>query len=134
PATDDGARAIIEGPGGRRERVTLTRLREAPNLFTGRISQLPAGSYHAWLAEPPPPAIAAGSQEDESKAPKVASTDFRVEVAASELRDRNFRRADLQQAARGSRGTYYSFDEAERFLDEVPRGRAVPVSSEMLIP
>jgi uncharacterized membrane protein len=134
PATDDGARAIVEGPGGRREAVTLTRLREAPNLFTGRISQLTAGSYHAWLAEPPPVTIGAGSQEEGARSPAVASTDFRVEVAASELRDRNFRRADLQEAARGSRGTYYSFQEAERFLDEVPRGRAVPVSSEMLIP
>jgi uncharacterized membrane protein len=134
PASDDGARAIVEGPGGRRESVPLTRLREAPNLFTGRISQLTAGSYHAWLAEPPPVAADSPLPEGGATAPTVASTDFRVEVAASELRDRRFRRADLQEAARGSRGTFYAFHQAEQFLDEVPRGRAVPVSSEMLIP
>ena len=131
PVTDDGATAIIEGPSGRRETVTLTRLAEAPSLFTGRVSRLTAGSYHAWLAEPAPRKLPDENTDDDSTVP---STDFRVEVSESELRDRASRQADLVAAAKLSRGVYYPFWEAERFLEEVPQGREVPVSSEILVP
>jgi hypothetical protein len=134
PTTDDGAKAIVEGPGGRRETVTLTRLAEAPSLFTGRVSQLTTGSYHAWLAEPTPAMPTAEERTNGPSNAAVPSTDFRVEVSAGELRDRVFRRADLLEAAKESRGAYYPFWEAEKFLKEIPRGRAVPVSSEIRVP
>ena len=129
---------VVEGPRGRRESVTLTPQPQSPLIFSGRVSSLPAGRYHAWLSMPAgsdasPPV---GGSEGSSLAAgeDVPSVDFRVEVPAGELRERAYQAAELVAAARKSRGTYYPFWEAERFLSEVPPGRTVPVSSEISLP
>ena len=59
---------------------------------------------------------------------------FQVEFPAGEMREPACDRAELVEAAQRSRGAYYPFWEAERFLSEVPPGRAVPISSEISIP
>ncbi len=129
---------VVEGPRGRRETVTLSPQPESPLIFSGRISSLPAGRYHAWLATPARgEAPATDGASDGSSAPVgegVPSVDFRVEVPAGELRVRAFQAAELVSAARKSHGTYYPFWEAERFLSEVPPGQTVAVSSEISVP
>ena len=132
PVADDGPEAVIEGPGGYRKSVDLTRRPESPHLFSGRISGLVAGSYHVWLSGT---TTAESGEEDEDSAPTgVPSTDFRVEISEGELRDRVFQSAELTAAAKRSRGVDYRFWEAERLLAEIPKGRAVPVSKEIQFP
>jgi hypothetical protein len=135
PVDDEGAEVVVEGPGGRREVVTLARVPEAPMLFSGRVSQLPAGAWHAWLSRPTPAApVDPEGEESPGPSSEIPRTDFRIELSESELRDRVFRESDLVEAARASRGVYYPFWQVGQFLNEIPRGRAVPVSSELKVP
>ena len=46
---------------------------------------------------------------------------------AGELQVQAFQAAELVEADEKSRGTYYPFWEAEKFLKEAPPGRGVPV-------
>lgn len=138
PGDSVNPQVVVEGPRGSRQTVTLSPQPQSPLIFTGRISSLPTGRYHAWLSMP----IGAGAVSeggDSSSSPKeptaaVPSADFRIEEAAGELRERTFQAAELIEAAQKSHGAYYPFWEAERFLLEVPPGRTVPISSEISIP
>jgi uncharacterized membrane protein len=132
PVTNAGIEAVIEGPSGFRESVDLTRRRGAPDLFVGRISGLVAGSYHAWLSESA--STTTDGVEQASPPAEVPSTDFRVEISEGEIRDRVFQRTELAAAAKRSHGSDYGFWEADRLLEEIPHGRAVPISNEILFP
>ncbi len=123
---------VIEGPRGRQETVGLTAVPQSPLLYRGRFSSLPPGAYQARLKTPSTDRGKASASDGVQRA--VPTVDFRVEVAAGELQVQAFDAAELVEAAEKSRGTYYPFWEAERFLREAPPGRAVPVSTELSIP
>lgn len=122
---------VVEGPGGRRESVALAVQPLSPMLLMGRVSGLPAGRYHAWLSTPARRGISSDDPTEERSS--VPSVDFRVEDASGELQLRDYQAAELVEAAQKSRGTYYPFWEAQRFLSEVPPGRSVPISSEHMV-
>ncbi|MCA9073925.1 MAG: VWA domain-containing protein [Planctomycetaceae bacterium] len=120
---------LVDGPGETQESVNLSPLPQSPLLYRGQLSSLSPGAYRARLASSAQPT---GESPDE--AATVPSVDFRVEVAAGELQNRAFQAAELVDAAKVSRGTYYPFWEADRLLTELPSGRTVPVSTERTIP
>jgi hypothetical protein len=129
---------VVEGPRSLRETVTLSPVPQTPLLYSGRLSPLTAGRYHAWLSTPSAntPSTETGDAEDPSQADReaVPGADFHVEVSPGEMRVRAYQPAELVEAAERSHGTYYPFWEAEQFLSEVPQGRAVPISSENSFP
>ncbi|MEZ6053521.1 MAG: VWA domain-containing protein [Planctomycetaceae bacterium] len=123
---------LIEGPQGRQDSVRLTPVPQSPLLYRGQLSSLPEGTYQARLATTlADDSAIPGASGAQSLGPSV---DFRVESDTGELQKRTFEAAELVEAAEKSRGTYYPFWEAERFLEEVPPGRAVPISTELSIP
>lgn len=117
PAPGKPVTVVVERQGAALRRVELTRLAQAPSVFEGQLSQLPEGSYHAWIAEPAfttsPPA-----------------KDFRVESPNRETKVLRMDAGDLRLAAERSRGAYYTLSEAERLPAELPAGQPVPLKTD----
>lgn len=117
PASDQPVTAIVEHRGGSNQEVLLTRVPQAPNVFEGQLRRVADGSYHAWIASP-------------SFTDSPPATDFRVESPENELRVRGLDRQQLSDAARISRGKYYSIATARQLPSDIPPGRPVPIRSE----
>lgn len=129
PTEGVAPQVMVEGAGGTQVSVSLSPLPQSPLIYRGQLSSLSPGSYRARLASS---GKSTGESPDESHS--IPSVDFRVEVAAGELQNRAYQAAELVEAAKISRGTYYPFWEADRLLTELPTGRTVPVSTERTIP
>lgn len=117
PSGDDPVEVVVERRGANSQKVTLSKVPQAPNAFEGQLRRPAEGSYHAWIARP-----------DFVDSPP--SADFRVEAPDRELRIRGLDKAELSDAARKTGGRYYSLATANALPDDVPRGRPVPIQSE----
>ncbi|MHC4878009.1 MAG: VWA domain-containing protein, partial [Planctomycetota bacterium] len=117
PGPDEAVKAIVERRGGSNQEVILTRVAQAPNVFEGQLRRATDGSYHAWIASP-------------SFTDSPPATDFRVESPENELRIRGLDRQQLSDAAKLSRGQFYTLATASQLPEDVPRGRPVPIRSE----
>ncbi len=113
------ASVLVEDRSGGRQQVELTRVEPAMNLFEGRLTNLPEGSYHAWVHQP---------AFDEAP----PATDFRVEAPQRELARRGADLDDLRRAAELSGGRYFDWKEADRLPSQLPAGR--PVRLEAALP
>lgn len=116
PAEDDGVTAVLEHPNRKAQRVKLVRSAPSRGLFEARLTQLPIGSYHAWMAIPAP----------RGRTPAV---DFAVVAPPGEFQKIEMDAAELQRAADATKGRFYTFATADRMLDELPEGRQVPIES-----
>lgn len=115
PADDSGVSLIVEHRG-RKQNVPLTRNSASRGIFDGVVPQLAEGSYHAWLATPAlegdPPAA-----------------DFLVVAPPGEFASTVVDVGELERAALETRGKFYRVVNVSSLVDDLPRGRQVPIDS-----
>jgi hypothetical protein len=116
PVEDDGVTLVIEQQGKKKRRITLHRNKTSRGIFEGVMGRPALGKYHAWIATP----------NLEGTAP---STDFLVTAPPGEFQRVQIDAAAMKQAATMTKGRDYRFDDASQLLDDLPRGRQVPIES-----
>ena len=116
PEADDGVMIVVERQGGQRRSVTLRRNAADRGVFEGTAGQLPDGEYRAWIAAP-------------TLTGQPPSKEFKVLAPPGELARTRMDTAELTQAAKVSLGKFYRFPEADKLLDDLPRGRQVRIES-----
>jgi hypothetical protein len=116
PENDDGVVVVLERDGGRRQRVKLRRDIARRGIFEGTVSHLELGTYRAWLAAP----LLDGNAPSRrfSVVPRPGER-ARVEMDA----------ADLQRAAKGSQGKFYTIETVQQLMSDLPRGRQVRIEA-----
>jgi hypothetical protein len=112
---------LVDAPGQARRRIALFRNPTTANLFEGATSDLAVGQYQALLVEPQVPGD-----------PPAAR--FAVVAPAGEMARTAMDRTALVAAAETTRGQFYTPADADQLLDELPRGRRVPIENLPLIP
>jgi hypothetical protein len=113
---DDEVTVLVETPGEARQQLALHRSPTLRGLFEGSLANLGEGRYELLAAEPQ----ASGT---------VPTTQFAVLAPAGEMARTAMDRATLVAAAEATRGKFYKIEEANRLVDELPRGRRVPIES-----
>lgn len=116
PPEDDGVVVMLEQQGGKRRRVTLRRDAARRGVFEGLVTDLPEGQYRAWVATP----------TLEGKPPSQRLT---VAAPLGERARLEMDVADLKFAAEQTRGKFYTLANADRLLEDLPRGRQVRIES-----
>jgi hypothetical protein len=116
PAEDDGVTVVVEQTGRKTQRMSLHRAAAARGVFEGVLDRPAAGSYHAWITAPALP----------GQSPAV---DFTVVPPPGEFAQVRMDAAAMRSAAEISGGRFYTFDTADRLLDDLPPGRQVPIES-----
>jgi hypothetical protein len=116
PADDNGVTVVVEQSGRKTQRISLHRAAAARGIFEGVLDRPGPGSYHAWIATP--------TLEGQSPA-----ADFVVVPPPGEFAQVRTDTPAMRRAAEVSSGRYYTFDTADRLLDDLPPGRQVPIES-----
>ncbi|MBX3412655.1 MAG: VWA domain-containing protein [Pirellulales bacterium] len=116
PANDEGVSVVLEQEGRQKRPIQLRRNASNRGIFEGTFSRPVAGSYHAWVAEP----------TLEGQAP---ATDFVVVAPPGEFEQVRTDRAELERAAEQTEGRTYDLHTARRLVDDLPRGRQIPIES-----
>jgi hypothetical protein len=116
PAEDDGVTASIEQSGRKTQRLVLHRTAEGRGVFEGLLDHPGLGNYHVWISRP---AL-------ESQAP---AADFTIAPPAGEFAQTRTDAAEMRRAAEATGGKYYTWQSADRLLDDLPPGRQVPIES-----
>jgi hypothetical protein len=116
PAEDDGVTVSVEQSGRKTQRLPLRRAAEGRGVFEGVLDRPGLGSYHAWLSRP--------ALEGQSP-----SADFVVAPPAGEFAQVRMDAAEMRRAAELSGGKFYTWESADRLLDDLPPGRQVPIES-----
>ncbi len=116
PAEDDGVTVVVEQTGRKTQRMALHRAAAARGLFEGLLDRPASGSYHAWIAAPTLPG-------------QAAAVDFTVVPPPGEFAQIRMDAAAMRNAAEISGGRFYTFDTADRLLDDLPPGHQVPIES-----
>jgi hypothetical protein len=115
PAGDD-VTLTIETSGRARQQAVLHRSATASNVFEDSVAELPEGSYELTLSEPQVPG-------------HPTSARFTVVTPPGELARLAMDRAALVAAAETTHGKFYTIADADRLVDELPRGRRVPIEN-----
>jgi hypothetical protein len=115
PAGDD-ATLTIEAPGRARQQAVLHRSATASGVFEGSVAGLREGSYVLTLSEPQVPG-------------HPPSARFTVVTPPGELSRLAMDRAALVAAAETTHGKFYTMADADRLVNELPRGRRVPIEN-----
>jgi hypothetical protein len=116
PAEDDGVTLVVEQTGRKTQRMALRRAASARGLFEGVLDRPATGSYHAWIAAPTLPG-------------QAAAVDFSVVPPPGEFAQVRMDAAAMRNAAEISGGRFYTFENADRLLDDLPPGHQVPIES-----
>ncbi|MEW4531370.1 VWA domain-containing protein [Maioricimonas sp. JC845] len=105
---------LEDGPAGE-QIVELAPRDDLPGLYEATLTGIPPGNWRAWVIEP-------------ALTETPAAVDFRIELPRQEFRVRGVNRSDLERAATLSGGQCYSLADVDDLPDDLPRGRAIPVS------
>jgi hypothetical protein len=116
PAEDDGAVVVVEQQGQKTQRLRLHRASAGRGTFEASLAVQTPGEYHAWLAVP-------------TLAGRAPAVDFRVLAPPGEMAQTRMDSTALRQAAEISNGHYYTFQNADQLLDDLPEGRQVPIET-----
>jgi hypothetical protein len=116
PDNDRGVSVVLEQEGRQTRRIQLGRNPAGRGLFEGLVAKPAIGSYHAWVATP----------TLEGGAPAV---DFTVVAPPGEFQRVETDTAELKRTAEKTKGRFYSLDNAQRLLRDLPKGRQVPVET-----
>ena len=116
PAEDDGVTVSVEQSGRKTQRLPLRRAAEGRGVFEGVLDRPGLGSYHVWLSRP---AL-------EGQSPAV---DFVVAPPAGEFAEVPMEAAEMRRAAELTGGKFYTWETADRLLDDLPPGRQVPIET-----
>ena len=82
-----------------------------PEIFTTELKSLPEGTYQiSWKSV---------------ETNQSLTTDFRIELAQQELKNRNLNQKELEQVAEVSGGRYAAIDTANRIPDWIPPGQKI---------
>jgi hypothetical protein len=115
PADDHGVSLIVEHRG-RKQNLPLSRSSANRGVFEGQLPQLGDGKYHAWLAAPAlegdPPAA-----------------DFLVVAPPGEFASTAVDIGELERAALETKGKFYRAANLSELVNELPRGRQVPIDA-----
>jgi hypothetical protein len=107
----EDAAVRLTGPDGFDRTVTLERIIGSRSSYGAMLEELPPGEFRAILVDPPlanPPAT-----DFSVVAPQSEQANLRSEIEAMEL------------LAEGSQGKSYRGDQADGWLDALPRGRPI---------
>ena len=116
PADDNGVTVVVERSGRQTERLQLHRAAAGRGVFEGVLSRPAPGDYHAWIAVSAPKG-------------ELPAADFTVNPPAGEFAEIRMDAAELRRAAEQTGGRFYTFETAQRLLDDLPPGRQVPIES-----
>jgi hypothetical protein len=116
PRANEGVTVMLESEGQKRQSVTLTRDASSQEIFSGEVSQLAEGAYHAWVATP-----TTGS------AP--AATNFKVIAPFGELARLDMDLVQMREAAAASGGHFYTVADVADILKNLPPGRPIRLES-----
>lgn len=116
PPQDNGVSVILEREGGKRRSLQFQRNASSRGVFEASVSNLTEGAYRAWVAAPMMEGVPPGQR-------------FSVVSPPGELASLAMDAADLQQAAKTSKGRFYRYHEAGSLRDDLPRGRQVRIDS-----
>ncbi|HEX5103533.1 MAG TPA: VWA domain-containing protein, partial [Pirellulaceae bacterium] len=116
PAADDGVTVVVQREGSERRSITLSRTTADRGVFEGSAAQLPEGQYRAWVAAP----------TLEGQPP---SRQFSIVAPPGELARTQMDATELREVAKVSVGKFYRFQDADKLLDDLPRGRQVRIES-----
>jgi hypothetical protein len=115
PAGDE-VNVVVEAPGQARREMTLRRNPTSAGVFASTLPDLLEGQYELLLTEPQLPGN-----------PPAAR--FAVTAPAGEMARTQMDRAALTAAAETTRGKFYTIADADRLVDEMPRGRRMPLAN-----
>ena len=121
PADRDNVVVTIERDSNVWRNFRLEPSSEEPFLFDGRLTGLPDGVYRVRLNSP-------AFQED------VPAVEFQVRSTRREIERRSADHADLQLAANLTGGKFYTIDNADRLVDDLPGGEPVPGDAIAVVP
>jgi len=116
PRPPEPLSVMIEQDAGTRQPITLQPDAKNPALFSGSVSGLSSGEYRVWVASPtlnPPP----------------TSRAFTIAPPAQEQAPRPMNSLELEQAAKISRGRFYTLRNIDRLISDLPRGQRVRIES-----
>lgn len=116
PAADEGVSVVLEQEGRQKRQIKLRRNASNRGIFEAVFARPLAGSYHAWVAEP----------TLEGRAP---AADFVVVAPPGEFEQVRTDRAELERAAEETEGRTYDVATARRIVNDLPRGRQIPIES-----
>ena len=112
PARDDGVTVTLQQRKGIARRVDFKRVGDQRGIFESKLQPLGAGEYDVTLAQPLLPGGA-------------PATSFTVTSPPGELVQPAMNRTDLENAAKVTRGQFYTEANIEKLLDDLPVGRNV---------
>jgi hypothetical protein len=116
PRASESVIVILEREDGIRQSVSLQSQTNNPALFVGSFSGLASGSYRVWLSSP-----------TLNPAPNPRS--FIIEPTAKERILRPMNATELNQAAKISRGRFYTLKNVNQLVGDLPRGQRVRIES-----
>ena len=116
PVADDGVVVLLERQLGRRQRIKLHRDSVRRGVFEAAVSNLAEGSYRAWIMVP----MIDG---------KPPTWQFSIVPPPGEQSKLMMDAADLQQAARTSEGKFFTLQDADALLSNLPHGRQVRIEA-----
>lgn len=116
PSSDDGVTVLLESEGNKRRQLTLHRDAVNRGVFECLAGNLPDGQYRAWIATP-------------TLSGQPPSQRFAVVAPPGEQARLEMDAADLQAAAKTSQGRFYTIQQADGLLRDLPRGRQVRIES-----
>src|SRR5206468_109360 len=84
--------------------------------FEGVLTQTPVGRYELWLSQP-------------RVADPQPYAEGRVLAPPGELEQLRMNQAEMEEAARETRGRFYTLAEADQLLDDLPGGTRVTLNA-----
>ncbi|HLA83623.1 MAG TPA: hypothetical protein VJL29_02430 [Thermoguttaceae bacterium] len=115
PSAGEDVVLVVEQEGGRTRRVPMVR-QAARDMFEGVLDDAAPGRYHTWVA-------GVGAEG------AVATVDFTVAEPAGEFEHVQMEAALLREAARQTRGRFYTIDDADNLISELPSGGQAPIET-----
>ena len=115
-ASDRGVTVVIEQRGGRSRRLTLERSSVGRGIFEGVFTEATEGEYEVMMP----------TEDVEGRPP---STSFLVSAPPGEFQHTAMDVEELTRAASATHGKYYTVQNADRLIDELPQGRQIPVET-----
>ncbi|MGA2256853.1 MAG: hypothetical protein ABSG53_19555, partial [Thermoguttaceae bacterium] len=116
PLDDNGVTVELEQIGRQTQKVQLHRTETDRGHFETVLNNLPAGGYHAKMISPSLPG-------------QITSADFVVAPPQTELVHLQMDATEMQEAAKLTKGHYYTYKDAFHLIDDLPEGRHVPIES-----
>jgi hypothetical protein len=114
--TGNEVTVFVDSSGQPRRRVTLARNTAMGSVFETTLTDLPAGQYEVIVAEPQIPG-------------NPITTRFSVLAPPGEFARTEMDAAGLRAAAEVSRGRFFTIENVDQLLNDLPAGRREPIEN-----